>query len=319
MTRVVILLLTVLGLAAAAWVVRGVGLAPVLAAIVRIGWGGYALYCAYSLVVLALLGVAWRAVAPGGGSIAAFAWARTVREGATDVLPFAQIGGLVVGGRVLTARGIAPDLVYASMIADQTTEMASQAVFTLFGVGALALALGGAFDAGGVLALVLGGTGVALVLLVALIAGQRRLLRLAARLAARLLPASVASVDAVASRLATIYRRPAALAGSFAANLAAWIASGLGAWLALRLSGVDVPAGAVVAIEALVFAVRSVAFAVPGALGVQEGAYVLLAPLFGIDPGIAVALSLLKRARDITIGLPALLAWQAAEGRRLFA
>ncbi len=106
---------------------------------------------------------------------------------------------------------------------------------------------------------------------------------------------------------------------SFAANLAAWIASGVGAWLALRLIGVPAGIVAVVAIEALVFAVRSIAFAVPGALGVQEGAYLLLAPLFGIDPQAAIALSLLKRARDIAIGLPALLAWQAGEGRRLLA
>ena len=73
------------------------------------------------------------------------------------------------------------------------------------------------------------------------------------------------------------------------------------------------------AIEALVFAVRSIAFVVPGALGVQEGAYLLIAPLFGLDPQAAIALSLLKRARDVTIGLPALVAWQAGEGRKLLA
>lgn len=319
MTRAVVLLLTLAGLAAAAWVVRGVGVAPVLAAIMRIGWGGFALYCAYSLVILALLGAAWRAVAPDGGPVAAFAWARTVREGATDVLPFAQIGGLVVGGRVLTARGVPGDLVYASMIADMTTEMASQAVFTLFGVGALMMALGGGFDRGGVLRLVLGGTALALALLVAFAFGQRPLLRLAARLAERVLPASVGSFDAVAARLAAIYQGRDALALSFVLNLTAWVASGLGAWLALRLIGVPAAPGAVAAIEALIFAVRSVTFVVPGALGVQEGAYLLLAPLFGLDPGAAIALSLLKRARDVAIGLPALLAWQAGEGRKLLA
>ena len=318
MTRALVLLLTVAGLAAAAWVVRGLGVAPVLAAVRQIGWGGFALYCAYSLLVLALLGGAWRAVAPGGGPVAAYAWARTVREGATDVLPFAQIGGLVVGGRVLAARGVATDLVYASMIADMTTEMGSQALFTLFGVAALVMALDGSFD-GGVLRLVLGGAGLALALLAAFAFGQQPMLRLTRRLAARVLPAAAASFDAVSARLAAIYRAPAGLAASFVLNLAAWVASGVGAWLALRLIGVDVAPWPVLAIEALVFAVRSVAFVVPGALGVQEGAYLLLAPLFGIDPRVAVALSLLKRARDVAIGLPALLAWQAGEGRKLLA
>ncbi len=319
MTRAVILLLTLIGLAAAAWVVRGVGVAPVLAAIGQIGGRGFALYCAYSLLVLALLGAAWRAVAPGGGPVSAYAWARTVREGATDVLPFAQIGGLVVGGRVLTARGVANDLVYASMIADMTTEMASQALFTLFGVAALVMALGGGFDGGGVLKLVLGGAALALALLAVVAFGQQPLLRLTRRIAARVVPAAAGSFDAVSARLAAIYRGPGALALSFVLNLAAWIASGLGAWLALRLMGVMVGPWPVLAVEALIFAVRSIAFVVPGALGVQEGAYLLLAPLFAIDPRAAIALSLLKRARDLTIGLPALLAWQTSEGRKLLA
>jgi len=319
MTRTLVFLLTAAGLAATAWIVRGVGVAPVLAAVGRVGWAGFAGYCLYSVVVLALLGAAWRAVAPGGGPVAAYAWARTVREGATDVLPFAQIGGLVVGGRVLAGQGVANDLVYASMIADLTTELGSQAVFTLFGAGALVLALGGEFDDGGVLRLVLGGTGLAVAMLTAFALAQRPLLRLATRLAARMLPASVASLDAIGERLATIYRAPARLALSFVLNFAAWVASGVGAWLALRLLGAEIGVGAVVAIEALIFAVRSIAFVVPGALGVQEGAYLLLAPLFGLDPEAAIALSLLKRARDVVIGLPALLTWQAGEGRKLLA
>jgi putative membrane protein len=319
MTRAVILLLTLLGLAAAAWIVGSVGVAPVLAAITSVGAVGYVAYCLYTLLVLGLLGAAWRAVAPGGGPVGAYIWARTVREGATDVLPFAQIGGLVVGGRALTARGVPSDLAYASMIADLTTEMASQLVFTLFGVGALLLTLGGGFDGGGVLKLVLGGLGVTLALLAAFAFGQQPMLRLAARIGAAMLPASVAGLGAVQARLAAIYRDPKALAVSFACNLAAWLASGIGAWFALRLMGVAIGPVAVLAIESLVFAVRSIAFVVPGALGVQEGAYLLLAPLFGLDPQVAVALSLLKRARDLTIGVPALLWWQASEGRKLLA
>ena len=317
--RLAVLLLTILGLIGAAVIVGSVGVAPVAAAIRAIGVGGYALYVAYTALVLTLLGGAWRAVAPGGGGLGSFIWARTVREGATDVLPFAQIGGLVVGARALTGRRVPSDLAYASMIADLTTEMASQLIFTLFGVSALLLALGGGFDSGGVLKLVLGGLGLTCALLAVLAFGQQPLLSAAARIGERLLPASVAGLSAVQTRLAAIYRDRAALAWSFACNLAAWIASGVGAWLALRLMGVTIGPVAVIAIESLIFAVRSIAFVVPGALGVQEGAYLLLAPLFGLDPQVAVALSLLKRARDLTIGVPALLWWQASEGRKLLA
>jgi glycosyltransferase 2 family protein len=88
------------------------------------------------------------------------------------------------------------------------------------------------------------------------------------------------------------------------------------AWLGLLLIGARVNLGSVIALESLVYAARSVAVFVPNALGVQEGAYALLAPVFGISAEFALALSLLKRARDIAVGVPVLLIWQKTEGRR---
>jgi len=37
--------------------------------------------------------------------------------------------------------------------------------------------------------------------------------------------------------------------------------------------------------------------------------------LFGLPPQLGVAISLLKRAREIALGVPVLLLWQIAEGR----
>jgi len=50
---------------------------------------------------------------------------------------------------------------------------------------------------------------------------------------------------------------------------------------------------------------------------VQEAAYALAGPLFGLPPESALALSLAKRARDLAIGVPTLLAWQLGEARQL--
>ena len=61
------------------------------------------------------------------------------------------------------------------------------------------------------------------------------------------------------------------------------------------------------------FDVRSVAFAVPGAIGFQEAAYALLGPLFGLPPPAALALSLARRARDILLGVIGIASWQAVE------
>lgn len=68
-------------------------------------------------------------------------------------------------------------------------------------------------------------------------------------------------------------------------------------------------------LECLGQAVRSAAFAVPGALGVQEGGYLLFSVSIGIAPEIGLALSLIKRVRELLLGLPGLLVWQILEGR----
>jgi len=88
--------------------------------------------------------------------------------------------------------------------------------------------------------------------------------------------------------------------------------------VALRLADRPLDFAIVLVIESLLYAIRTVAFAIPNAVGVQEGAYILLGGAFGLTPEMALALSLLKRARDLAIGLPALGAWQAIEGGRLW-
>jgi len=55
-------------------------------------------------------------------------------------------------------------------------------------------------------------------------------------------------------------------------------------------------------------------FAIPGALGAQEGGLIVLCAIFGVPPEAALALSLVKRIPDLVIGVPGLLAWQAMEG-----
>ena len=59
------------------------------------------------------------------------------------------------------------------------------------------------------------------------------------------------------------------------------------------------------------------AFLVPVNAGVQEAGYVALGALFGVPPDIAIAVSLIRRARDVTLGVPILLVWQLVEVRRL--
>jgi hypothetical protein len=86
----------------------------------------------------------------------------------------------------------------------------------------------------------------------------------------------------------------------------------------LYLIGAPVSYIGALALEGCLFALRSLAFFTPAALGVQEGAYALLAPLTGLDVADALALSLIKRARDLVIGAPALLLWLQREPGKIW-
>ena len=151
------------------------------------------------------------------------------------------------------------------------------------------------------------------------VAVQRYGRRITARLAGPLLRSARQKATGVSVALDEIYRSPLRVALSVALHFAGWIGSGLGVWLGLRLMGAHVDVAAVLAIESLVYATRSAAVLVPNALGVQEAAYALLGPLFGVGAELALAMSVLKRARDIVLGVPVLLLWHAAEGRRALA
>ena len=124
---------------------------------------------------------------------------------------------------------------------------------------------------------------------------------------------------AVQAELTRIYAQRGRVIAAFLFNLAAWTASGVSAWFVLELMGSDIALWKVLSLEGVIFALRSMAFVIPGAIGVQEAAYVLVAPLFGLAPEAALALSLAKRARDLVIGALALLVWQINESRGLMA
>jgi len=310
-----------LGLALALYLVVYVGLGAVFAAAVAVGWGGFAILCLYALGLFLILGAAWYVLLPDSARarLRVFIWARMVRDAASEVLPFSQLGGMVIGARAAILHGVSSPLSFASMIVDVTTEMLAQIAYIALGVVILsARAPRTSFAASLTTAVVIG-------LVVAALAGglflalQRYGHRLTERLAARLLPRALGTAAAVGAALNAIYDSPARVGLSAALHLAAWSASAIGTWIAFRLIGVRVDLASVMAIESLVYATRSAAAFIPNALGVQEGAYAVLAPLFGIGVEYGLAVSLLKRARDIAVGVPILLIWQGVEGQRALA
>jgi uncharacterized membrane protein YbhN (UPF0104 family) len=82
--------------------------------------------------------------------------------------------------------------------------------------------------------------------------------------------------------------------------------------------GHPVDIGTAFLFESLGQAIRTGAFAVPGGLGIQEGGYVVVGSVLGIDPAVALALSLARRVRELLFGLPGLIVWQGTAIGRIF-
>ena len=319
------------GTALAAWF----GFAPIGKAILSVGGGGFALFCTWQMVTMALLGFGWWTVAPETErNLPALIWGRMVRDSAGCCLPFSQVGGFLLGARAASLHGLSWGVVTISMVVDLTAEFISELLFAAAG---LVVLLGRMSDGSQTLPIAAGIAGAlglgwavfhlhgkALPVLVRF--GERILGDWAFKARAALEPRcseAEASYEvlgltgASAGDLAALYGQSGRLVAATAVHLLGWAAKGIGNWLAFRLFGADLSLLDALAIEGLLHALLIPAFIVPGYAGVQEAGYAGLGALFGLAPEISIGVSLLRRARDIALGIPILLAWQVWEMRRL--
>ena len=86
--------------------------------------------------------------------------------------------------------------------------------------------------------------------------------------------------------------------------MAGWVVGVAEVLIVFAFMGNPISVAEALVIESLLHAIRGAAFAIPGALGAQEGGLVLLCAAFGIPPEQAIALSLVKRAADLALGVP---------------
>jgi hypothetical protein len=94
---------------------------------------------------------------------------------------------------------------------------------------------------------------------------------------------------------------------------AGWTAGSAEIWLAMQRPGHPVGPLEAFILHALTMAIRSVAFIIPAGLGVQEGGFSLMGGLLGLAGPASLALGLVRRAREVIVGLPGLAAsWVVA-------
>ena len=232
--------------------------------------------------------------------------------GVNWLLPVAQVGGELVKARLIAQRGVAGAVAGASVVADKTVQATTQVAFALVGIGILS-----GLESGPDLV-------PAVVVFIALLAGLIYLFYRVHRMGLfRFLAGGFAldlkgGAEALDRALLEIYARRRDLLASAAWRLGGRFYNVTELWVALYLRGHPVSLVEALMLESLGQAVRGAAFIVPGALGVQEGGYILLGQLVGLGPEVSLSLSLMKRVRELMIGVPGLLAWQTAEGRLLW-
>jgi putative membrane protein len=302
------------GLALLAWLLSRVDLDAVLAAVAAIGFWGIAFIIAYHAAPLWLDMCGWRRLfAPPRPPRPGLAWARWIGEAGNSLLP-GQAGELL-RLRAAMLVGASGTAAAATVVVDLTLGVIAQILFSLLG---LALFVRSTGHAEAMLWL-----GIGITALIAGIAGfvtvQRRgMFGALAPLVSRWMSGATALAGGIDQGVRALWQRPRAIAAAGLWRFASVLVGAGEVWLVFHLGGVEASVADAIALESLGQAARAAAFLIPSGLGVQESALVFLATGLGIPAESAFALALVKRARELALGIPGLLTWQAMElrGRR---
>ncbi len=88
-------------------------------------------------------------------------------------------------------------------------------------------------------------------------------------------------------------------------------------WLACYLMGYPISILEAIMLKSLTSTLRDVAFVIPNGYGIQEGAFILIGSLVGLDANTALAVSLAIRIRDLLFDPAGLMTLHQIESRQL--
>lgn len=300
-----------------------IGVAIVAALAMHAGWSsvanvlgqlrlnGLALVAFIHLPIIVVMGLAWWVIGRRTAWAAPepFIVARLVRDSVGEALPLTQVGGFAAGLRLLHLRGVDVEDGATSAFADLVAEFSAKVVYFIVGLAGLYIVSPGSRVP--VSFWIAFGFTAAVVILgyVFRVKAQR---------------AVHAAISAVPRHwLGPGNKNPLSIAWnrriavSAALHLVCWIAGGAETCIIFLLLGQPISMAEALIIDSLVSGLRTFGFLVPAAAGVQEAAYVLVSTLVGIPPATALAVSLVRRARDLVIGMPGLAVWLSTEQRNL--
>ncbi len=238
-----------------------------------------------------------------------FAWIAAIRDAGGALLPIIGSASPFVGVAMLMRQRVRAIDGAASVFVESTLSLISQALFAL----GIAVAFGlwlherRPLDLVWLPALLTAGLGGLLLLLQRHRSLYERTLQLLQRipLARRLGGTPLTLYES----MRRIHDRSGDLLRCVGWQIGGLVVGALELWLILHLLHFDVNPLIPLLLQVTAKLSRSIAFAVPANLGVQEGVFAVIAAVSGLPVSVGLSLSLLSRCRDLLFGVPVLVIW----------
>lgn len=312
------LLALVLGLVAAVTLFATSDIGQVARALETAGFGILLVIAAHVPSVFATT-VGWRSVidAPATPRFGRLLKLRWIKESVNSLLPVAQVGGDLVRARLLIRSGVSLRTAAASCTVDVAAGTVSLFAYLLIGlVFFLISPHQRAFAEVAVRSIAVAGV-IALVLAAAPRLGLFRLIEtLITRFGEERAWTGLGDLTGLHEAVVALYRQPRRLWSCGGWHLASWMLGTIETYAGLWVLGLHPTWAEAFIIDSLGQGIRAAGFAVPGALGVQEGGYILVGALFGIPAEQMLAFSTIRRIREVALGVPGLFAWHRKEAKK---
>ena len=298
------------------------GAPQVGAAFASAGWAIAGVVIYHLVVPVSLDALAWWALFPKPERLSLWQlfWMRWIGESVSTLVPSAAVGGDVVRARLAALRGAPIPTAAASVLVDITLGVFVQIGFTLLGLGLIVSVTGHQ----GFIRPTLIGAVIGVLAIIGFYVVQRLgMFRFIGKMISRLANADdwhslVHSGQSLDEAIRRQYAWRRGVTGCCAWTAASLVLGSGEIWIALHALSLHATVVNAVILQSMVLTIRSAVFPVPGALGVQEGGYVVIGNLLGIPGDAAFALSLIARVRELILGIPGLICWQMVEARRLW-
>lgn len=254
----------------------------------------------------------WRLLMANHGPLPGFM--RFVRlrwlvESCNTLLPTAQVGGHILRAMLLARSGVDSARAGAGVAIDFIIGSATQ--FFFVGAGVLLWAVSrqdrpaAGLITGGFMAV----AGIVAIFFLCRYGRRRtRLTQFGKALVQWIFRRGAVRPQRMEAEIKHLFERPRRLAACSGVRLGGWILKAGEVYLGLYWMGYPVSLLDAVLLEAAAVAASNAGFWLPGALGLREGGIVAAGVWMGISIEVCMTLSLIKRARELAVGLPGITA-----------